>query len=213
MRKVRFLGRIAIPTIVFFPVALALGSPIEAVRQLASGILTENQAPQSFWITVSLTSLVLGIALFATRNQNRTGESWTWEFLAGPRDLIRGWATTIAGLAAALGFFSLGIALLDTSLAILFVGIAALSLAATLAYLLDWVEPAIEAQLTSTYTASDPDHRKRRGAFITLALATFLVALWGAFDASPEAVTQQPCNPPNPARSTAVPQALEVATR
>jgi hypothetical protein len=198
MRKLRFLGRIAIPTIVFFPLALALGSPVAAVRQLASGILTENQAPRSFWITVSLTSLVLGVALFATRRQHRTGESWTWEFLAGPRDLIRGWATTIAGLAAALGFLSLGIAVLDLSLGMLIVSIAALSLAATLAYLLDWVEPTIEAQLTSAYNASNPDHRRKRKFMIAMALVTSAIAIWGAFDVNSEAATQQPCRPPNP---------------
>lgn len=163
------------PSAVFFVTAVALGSPIPAIRELASGIFAENLAPRSFWTTLSLTCFAFAVLLLLTRNIARSGPSRTWAALAGPRAQIQGWLVTIGGMSAGLGLFALLLAVFSLSIETLLLAVAALAFADVTVRILQWMGP-LGAQFDANYDPGTDEQRKQRGWMIAGMLAISLLA-------------------------------------
>jgi hypothetical protein len=168
------------PTAVFLVTAVALASPIPAIRELAAGIFTENLAPRSFWTTLSLTCFAFSGLLLLTKNRLRRGPSRAWEALVAPRVQIQGWLITIGGMSAGLGLFSVLLAFLDRSFAIALVAIGALAIADLTVRILEWMEP-LEAHVNADYDPNIAAQRKQRwwmiGGVLTLGFFAAVAAL------------------------------------
>lgn len=193
--ELRPLGRLVIPTIVFLVPLLAVISPVSPVCQLASGVIAENIAIRSLWLTLALSALVAGIILLSTRKLARTGPSWTWELLRGPRDLIQGWATTLAAISAATGLIYFVVGVFFLAFDVLLVCIGLLAVAATVAYMLDWLDDPVPSYMNASYDPSDPRHRRNRATATMMSFAVALVALWATFTA--ESPPSSFCTQPN----------------
>ena len=167
------VGRLLIPAVVFTPVVLAASSKSPTLRDLGTAILSENQAPRSFWAVAATTAWVLAIYLWLTRKRTKPVGSRISRIIQGPMDLMRGWLTAMSGMAVPIGLLALYYRMF-------LISIISLVIALCLAYTLDLGEHVLKHQAESAYDPQDPEQRRLRTVGI---INSLVVAVLGTLAA------------------------------